>query len=322
MWKLDRAKVSLLVLTWFAVPAYAQTYPIKPIRFVLGTAVSTPIDILSRVVADKLGAQLGQPIVVENRPGAGGSVSAQEVLRQAADGYTLHPIGLPSAVTHTIMTNLGYNLVKDFTAVGQFSWSYNVLVVHPSIKANNPRELAELMREQPGKFSFPTGGPGTPAQLSAELFKIQTKTDALHVPYIQFPQGITDLIAGRHQFMFGATPPLVPQIAGGKLRALAVTGPQRITTLKDVPTMVESGYPDFVVRDWQGILAKAGTPREVVLRIHGALARVLESPDLKPAFDKFGADIATGSPEDFGKFIGSEIDRWGRVAKAANITLQ
>ena len=311
-----------LLVAALAHPAAAQPFPAKPLKIVVGTAVGTPIDILSRVVADKLAAQLGQPVVVENRVGAGGTVGSQEVLRQPSDGYTLMNVYMPMTVVQTIMADINYNLVKDFTPVGQFAWSYNVLAVHPSVGANTPRELAELMRSQPGKFSFPSGGPGTPAQLSGELFKMETKTEALHVPYAQFPQAISDLVAGRHQFMFGATPPLIPQINGGKLRALAVTGPQRLAALKDVPTMVESGYPDFVVRDWQGIAAKAGTPRDVVMRINGALAKVLELVDVRQAFGKLGADTAGGTPEEFGKLIAVEIERWGRVAKAANIKLQ
>ncbi|MEI6598514.1 MAG: tripartite tricarboxylate transporter substrate-binding protein, partial [bacterium] len=174
--------VAVLAMLGLAGPLCAQGFPSKPMRLIVGTAVSTPIDILSRVVADKLGAQLGQPVVIENRVGAGGTVGAQEVLRRASDGYTLMTVFMPMTVVQTIMADINYNLVKDFTPIGQFAWSYNVLAVHPSVKATTPRELAELMRAEPGKFSFASGGPGTPAQLAAELFKMETKTDALHVP--------------------------------------------------------------------------------------------------------------------------------------------
>ncbi len=320
--KSSRNVIASLVCAAVALPAGAQSYPSKPMRLIVGTAVSTPVDLLSRVVADRLGTQLGQPVVVENRVGAAGTVGAQEVLRQAPDGYTLMTLFMPMTVAQTIMADINYNLARDFTPIGQFSWSYNVLAVHPSVKANTPRELAELMRAEPGKMSFASGGPGTPAQLAGELFKMETKTDALHVPYAQFPQAISDLVAGRHQFMFGATPPLIPQITGGKLRALAVTGVTRLPALKDVPTMVESGFPDFVVRDWQGIAAKGGTPREIVMRVNGAMVKLLDLPEVKQIFTKFGADAASSSPEEFGKLVAAETERWGRVAKAANIRLQ
>jgi tripartite-type tricarboxylate transporter receptor subunit TctC len=317
-------KAAVCVALGLAAPSLAQSqgHPSKPIRLIVGTAVSTPIDILSRVVADKLGAQLGQAVVVENRVGAGGTVGLQEVQRQPADGYTLFTFFMPMSVVQTVMADFNFNLVKDFAPVGQFAWSYNVLAVHPEVKANTPRELAALLRAQPGKLSFASGGPGTPAQLAGELFKLETQTDALHVPYAQFPQAISDLVAGRHQFMFGATPPLIPQIASSKLRALAVTGPQRLPALKDVPTMVESGYSNFVVRDWQGIGAKGGVPREVVTRVNAALARTLDQAELKQVFAKLGADPVAGTPEEFGTLIASEIERWGRVAKAANIRIQ
>ena len=320
--KSSRNVIASLVCAAVALPAGAQSYPSKPMRLIVGTAVSTPVDLLSRVVADRLGTQLGQPVVVENRVGAAGTVGAQEVLRQAPDGYTLMTLFMPMTVAQTIMADINYNLARDFTPIGQISWSYNVLAVHPSVKANTPRELAELMRAEPGKMSFASGGPGTPAQLAGELFKMETKTDALHVPYAQFPQAISDLVAGRHQFMFGATPPLIPQITGGKLRALAVTGVTRLPALKDVPTMVESGFPDFVVRDWQGIAAKGGTPREIVMRVNGAMVKLLDLPEVKQIFTKFGADAASSSPEEFGKLVAAETERWGRVAKAANIRLQ
>ncbi len=320
--RVETSAAVALALGAFALPALGQAYPAKPVKLVVSTAVSTPVDILSRVLADKLSAQLGQPVFVENRVGAGGTVGAQDVLRQQPDGYTLMNVSMPLTVVQTIMPAISYNLARDFTPIGQYAWAYNVLAVPASVKAKSARELAELMRAEPGKFSFPSGGPGTPAQLAGELFKIETKTDALHVPYAQFPQAISDLVAGRHQFMFGATTTLIAQINGGKLRALAVTAPQRLAALKDVPTMVESGYPEFVVSDWKGLAARSGTPRQVVLAVNNALARVLELAEVKQAFAKLGTETAGGSPEEFGKLIAAEIERWGQVARTANIKLQ
>ncbi len=300
----------------------AQNYPSKPIRLVVPTSVSTPIDIVSRIVADKMGAALGQPIAIDNRPGATGIVGAQEVLKHPADGYTLLTIMMPMSVGQSIYANVPFDLRKDFEPVGQTAFSYNVLVVHPSVPAHSVKDLAALLQAQSGKLNFSSGGPGTPAHISGELFKQQTGTDALHVPYNQFPQAIGDLLSGQNQFMFAATPPVMGHIASGKLRALAVTGPNRISALKDLPTMIEAGYPDFVVREWQGFVVKAGAPRDVITKVNAAIATALATDEVKQMFVKLGADPAAGSPETFAALIGSEIDRWGKLAKSANIKVQ
>jgi len=302
--------------------AIAQPYPQKPIRLVVPAAASTPIDILSRVVAEQLGTQLGQPVVVELKPGATGIVGAQEVLRTPADGYTVMTLHMPMSVAQNIYAGVPFDLRRDFTPIGQVAFSYNVLVVHPSVAARTPQELASLLAAQPGKYSFSSGGPGTPAHIAGALFLLQTHTDALHVPYNQFPQAIADLIAGQNQLMFAAIPPTLGHIRAGKLRALAVTGPDRVGTLKDIPTMVESGYADFVVRDWLGLVARAGTPEPVLATLNGALQKALASQPVQEAFAKLGADAAPGTPQKFEQLIDAEIDRWGRVAREAHIQVQ
>jgi tripartite-type tricarboxylate transporter receptor subunit TctC len=302
--------------------AVAQAYPAKPIRLVVPAAVSTPIDILSRVVADRVGAELGQPLVIELRPGATGIVGAQEVLRQPADGYTIMTLHMPMSVAQSIYANVPFDLRKDFVPIGQTAWSSNVLVVHPSVKANSPKELEALLAAQPGKLNFSSGGPGTPAHVAGELFKIETHTDAVHVPYNQFPQAIADLLNGQNQFMFAAAPPMIPYINAGKLRALAVTGPQRLPALKEVPTMIEAGYRNFNVRDWQGFVAKVGTPATAIEKINAAIGAALQSEQVKAAFARLGADAAPGTPQDFGKLIDTEIARWATVTKQANIRVQ
>lgn len=305
---------------WLA-PAGAQTWPAKPIRLVVGAPVSTPVDILSRVIAESLGGVLGQSIVVENKPGATGIVGAQDVLKQPADGYTLMTLYMPMTVGQTIFRSVPYDLRRDFTPIGQTVWSYNVLAVHPSVNAQSVTDLVNLLRAQPGKLSFASGGAGSPAHIAGELLKQQTKTDALHVPYNQFPQAIADLLGGQVQFMFAATPPVVGHIGAGKLRPLAVTGPQRIPALKDVPTMVEAGYPDFVIRDWQGFVARAGTPKDAVDRVNAGVAKAMATEPVKAALARFGADAAAGTAAEFGTLIAAEVDRWARVARASNITV-
>lgn len=299
-----------------------QSYPMKTIRVVVPYGVGTPLDVLSRAVADKASVQLGQPIVVEVKPGGGGALGATDVLRQPADGYTFLVISLPIAVGQTIYRNVSFDLRQQFAAVGQIAAFYTVLVVHPSVQANTVGELERLLKQHPGKLSFASGGPGTPAHIAAELFKLRTSTEALHVPYNQFPQAIADLLSGEHQFMFAATPPVVPHIKAGKLRPLAVTSPERIATLKQVPTMAEAGYPDFVVRDWVGIVAKSGTPGEAIQTMNRALGEALKTAPVKELYARLGADAISGSAESFRQLIDSEVVRWAAVAKAAHIRVE
>jgi tripartite-type tricarboxylate transporter receptor subunit TctC len=285
-------------------------------------ASGTPIDILSRALAAQLSRPLGQPVIVELKPGASGAVGAMDVLRQPPDGYTLMVMNMPMSVAQTIYSSVPFNLSRDFAPIGQFGAFYTVLVVHPSVKASSVAELVSLMREQPGKLSFSSGGPGTPAHIAGELFKLRTSTSALHVPYNQFPQAVADLLGGQNQFMFAATPPMVPHINAGKLRPLAVTSNERIGALKDVPTMAEAGFADFVVRDWLGLTAKAGTPPAVIAKVSAALGKALQDEGLRSAYAKVGADAVGTSPEGFRHLVDSEVARWASVAKAANVKVE
>jgi tripartite-type tricarboxylate transporter receptor subunit TctC len=312
---------ALLLLIAGGTLTAAADYPAKPIRLVVPYAVGTPLDVLSRAVADKATTYLGQPVVVEVKPGAGGAVGAMDVLRQAADGYTLLVISMPMSVGQTIYRNVPFNLRQDFTPVGQIASFYTVLVVHPSVNATSVSDLEQLLRQQPGRLSFSSGGPGTPAHIAGELFKLRTSTSALHVPYNQFPQAIADLLGGQNQFMFAATPPVVPHINAGRLRALAVTSPERIPALKDTPTMAEAGYPDFIVKDWIGIVAKTGTSSDVVAKINAAIEKALHSEGVKTLYTKLGADAVSGPPEMFGKLIDAEIVRWAALARAVNLSV-
>jgi tripartite-type tricarboxylate transporter receptor subunit TctC len=289
------------------------------VRLVIPHAGGTPIDILSRMLASKLGTQLGQPVVVELKPGATGAVGAADVLRQPADGYTLMVLDMPMAVAQAIYPSVPFDIRTDFAPIGKIGALYTVLVVHPSVSARSPGELAILLKNEPGRYSFASGGSGTPAHVAGELFKMRTSTAALHVPYNKFPQAIGDLLSGHVQFMFAATPPVVAHIEAGRLRALAVTSPERIRALNDVPTMSEAGYPDFVVQGWLGLVAKSQTPAPIIDNVNLALNRALQSDELKAAYVKMGAEALTSSPKAFRELVGSETTRWAAVAKAAKL---
>jgi tripartite-type tricarboxylate transporter receptor subunit TctC len=318
--KLPASISSPLVALFLALCAStaAAQFPSKPVRVIVPYSVGTPPDIVTRLVADKMSAGLGQPVVVDNRPGATGTVGLADLGRQAADGYTMYNLLLPVSVAPALYPLQGIEFKKLVEPIGQFTWYYNVLVVHPDVKALTVRELVDLLKAG-GNYAFASGGNGTPAHLSAELFKIQAQVKATHIPYNQFPQGIADLVAGRVQFMFLTSSVSVPLVRSGKVRALAVTGSARLGALPNVPTMIEEGYKDFLVRGWDGLVVKTGTPKAVVDRLNAELAKAVATPEVKTRFAALGVEPVTGSPADFGDLISSEVDRWSRVVKEADI---
>ncbi|MGQ0651349.1 MAG: Bug family tripartite tricarboxylate transporter substrate binding protein, partial [Betaproteobacteria bacterium] len=271
----NAAAVLAAVLWVLGLPAAAQSYPTRPIKLIVPYSVGTPPDIVSRLVGDRMSVGLAQPVLVETRPGATGTVGLNELTRQPADGYTLYNMLMPVSVAPALYPSLALDFKKAMDPVGQFTWYYNVLVVHPEVKAASVQDLVQLLKAPQATYSFASGGNGTPAHLSGELFKLQAQVRAQHVPYNQFPQGIADLVAGRIQFMFLTSSVSVPLAQSGKLRALAVTGGERLPALPAVPTMVELGYKDFLVRGWDGFVVRAGTPRAIVERLNAEMARAV-----------------------------------------------
>ena len=322
---LSMSRIALLLLPCLVAgvsfEAFGQPYPSRPIRIVVPTAPSTPPDIISRIVANDLTENEGWTVVVENRPGAVMTIAGSDVLRQPADGYSIYAMSLPVSAASAFLPNMPFNLETDFKPVIKLSKSYNVLVVNPSVQAKSVSELVALIKRQPDKMNFSSGGVGTPAHLIGEMFKLQTGGRAMHVPYQQFPQAITDLLNGTNQYMFITTLPVVELIASGKLRGLAVTGPQRLASMKDVPTIVEQGFPDLVVEDWVGFSVKSGTPDDVVMRLNTAINKSLAKPKVREALAKLGAEAAGGTSAEYGALVKGQVAHWGKVVKESGIKL-
>jgi tripartite-type tricarboxylate transporter receptor subunit TctC len=305
-----------------AAPAVAQSYPSNMIRLVVGGPAGNPSDIVTRIVANELGQSEGWRIVVENKPGAIQTIAAGDVLKQPPDGYTLFAIALPAAAAPALIQNIGFRLDTDFAPVVKLMTAHHILVVNPSVPAKSLTELVALLKSQPDKFAFSSGGFGSPAHLAGELFKLQTGVRAAHVAYRAVPQAIGDLLNGTIHYQFITPLPVLDLIEAGKLRALAVTGPQRMPALKDVPTVVEEGFPRLVIQDWVGLLVKSGTPNDIVARLNEATNRALAKQSVRDAFAKIAAEPAGGSPADFGTHVESQIAHWGKVVKDAGIKIR
>jgi tripartite-type tricarboxylate transporter receptor subunit TctC len=305
-----------------ATPAIAQSYPSQLIRIVIHAPAGTPPDIITRIVANELGRSEGWLSVVENKPGAGGTIAAPEVLKQPADGHTIFAISLPLSAAPALLHNISYRLDVDFAPVIKLTTSHNVLVVNPAVPAKSLPELIALLKSQPDKLTFSSGGFGSPAHLAGELFKLQTGVRVAHVPYRSLPQAIGDLINGTNQYQFITSLPVLDLIATGKLRALAVTAPTRMAALADVPSVVELGFPELVIQDWVGFLVKRETPNDIVVRLNEATNKALAKPGVREALAKIAAEPAGGSPAAFGSHIKSEIALWAKVVKDSGIKIR
>src|SRR5262245_45871206 len=302
-------------------PARGQSFPSNVIRIVVPYSASTPPDILARVVATALSEGEGWNVIVENKPGGVMTIGATEVLKQPADGLTLLSITAPFAAIPGLVPDAKFKIETDFAPLIQTGTAYNVLVVNPSGPAHSVAELIAYLKKDPGKYTFSSGGFGTPAHLLGELFKLETGVQATHVPYNQFPQAIADLISGVNTYQFIAMMPVVQHINTGKLRALAVMARKRVAPLKDVPTIVEAGYPQLASEDWGGLMVKAGTPPATVARLNEAINKALKTDKLREALGKLGTDPGGGTPEAFGALVNGEIARWTKVIKDAGIKI-
>ncbi len=300
-----------------AVPSAFAAYPEKPIRLIVGFSAGGTTDVVARVLGKEVGDALGQPVVVENRPGAGSNIAAEAVARAEPDGYTLLMVAVTSAINHTLYKNLSFDLVKDFSPVALAVRVPNVLVVNPSVKANSVAELVELLKSKPGEVNFASSGSGTSIHMAGELFKLRADVDVTHIPYKGSANAVTDLIGGQVQYMFDNMPSAWPHVESGKLRALAVTTAERSQTAPDLPTMQESGFPDFDVSSWFGVIGPKGMPEDVVNTLNKAIRDALAKPEVRERLQGLGAVPADTSPQEFGEFIKTEVDTWGPVVTAS-----
>ncbi len=296
------------------------TYPAKPIRLIVPFTPGGSTDILARAIGLELTKAWGQAVIIDNIPGAGGSIGADKVAKSPADGYTLLMGHIGTlAVNPSLYPALPYNPVKDFAPVAWVARVPNVLVVHPSVKANSIKELVALVKSKPGQFNYGSGGNGSAANLATEYFKLQTQTSLLHIPYKGTSPAVTDLVGGQIQVLFSGAPAVLPFVKAGQLRALAVSSPKRVDALPDVPTMVESGYKNFEADQWYGVVAPTGTPPDVVAKLNAQINAALSSPELKARLASEGAIATPSSTQVFGQLILSEIARWKPVIQSGRV---
>ncbi len=296
--------------------AAAQAWPSKPIKYVVPFAAGGTTDILARTISEKLSVALGQPVVVENKPGAGGGLGAAEVAKAAPDGYTIMGGTISThAINASLYKNLPYDPVKDFAPITLIARVPNMLVINNDIPAKDVAELIALMKANPGKWSFASSGNGTSQHLSGELFKGMAGADMQHIPYKGSAPALTDVMGGQVTMTFDNITTAWPLARGGKLRALAVTTAKRSPVSPEVPTLAESGLPGYEIGSWQGVFAPAGTPPEIVKRLNTEIVKIINSPDVQKKLLELGAEPVANSPEEFTALVKTEVVKWGDVVK-------
>jgi tripartite-type tricarboxylate transporter receptor subunit TctC len=298
--------------------ASAESYPSRPIKFVLPLAAGSPIDVVARLAAQALSSRVGQPIVVENRPGGGGVIGTKDVMRATPDGYTLLFVGVNHVFASAMSRNVDYDPVKDFAPIATVATGSWILVVAPSVPAKSIKELVAYAKTSPGKLNWGFGQ-ATGPHLFGEMFLAATGIEVAKIPYKAGPQTLPDMLGGRVHMNIGAIPALLPLIREGKVRALAVSSETRSPDLPDVPTMIESGLPSLTLGAWSGLLAPAGTPAGIVNRLNAEIDASLATPEMKASLMRVGFGPKIASPTDFARLLTDEIDAWGTAAKLAGI---
>ncbi len=314
---IKRGAVLLAALAFAAPPAFAQPYPSKPVKIIAGFPPGGAADLLARVMADKLSTAMGQPFVVENRPGAGGTIGADAVAKATPDGYTLL-LGVTASQTiaPAIYKSLPYDAAKDFRPVALVATIPVALVVNPSVPAHNARELVAVAKAAPAPMQFASSGNGAIPHLAGELFQLSQGVKLQHVPYKGAALAMSDLLSGRVQLMFDNLPTVLTHIRSGKLRALAIAGNKRARALPDLPTLAEAGVPNVEVGSWFGVLAPGGTPDAIVAVLSREVAKAVAADDAKARMEAMGAEPAFMPPEEFSKLIRAETDKWAKLVWA------
>jgi len=305
----------VLGLAVAAQVASAQGFPSKPIRMVVAFPPGGSTDLAARALGEKLAAVFGQPVIVDNKPGASGNIGAEFVAKSAPDGHTLLMAATSFATAPAFFPKLGWDPVKDFAPVSMVATVPIIVVVHPSVQANNARELIAYSKANPGKLNLASPGAATLTRLSGEMFKQAAGVDWVTVHYKGGPPAVADLLGGQSQVMFANISDVISQVKAGRLRAIAVTTAKRSAVAPELPTLAESGLPGFDASTWQAIFAPAGTPREVVQRLNSEIGKAMAVQEMKDKFLVFGTDAATGTPEELGRFLASEVTKITKIAR-------
>jgi tripartite-type tricarboxylate transporter receptor subunit TctC len=321
--RIARCLAALLALVAFVAPAAAQDYPAKPIRVIVPTAPGGMADILARYYAQKFGEQIKQPVIVENKTGAGGVIAADFVAKSPPDGYTIY-LGFhaTNAILPTLDPKLPYNAAKDFAPIIHLANLPNVLVVNSKVEAKSVKELVELARAKPGALSYASQGIGASGHIAGEQFRLLTKTDIVHVPYKGAAPALQDLIAGRVAMMFDIVPFALQHIRDGSVRGLGVAAPQRVAVLPDIPTMAEAGYPGIEGGAWFALFAPAGTPPAVIDVLNKAGRDAFNAPDVREKLEPRGVVLVLGTPAELGAWVAADTERWAKVIREAGIKLE
>jgi tripartite-type tricarboxylate transporter receptor subunit TctC len=313
----------LAVALVIAAGAQAADYPSKPIRLIVPFAAGGGNDAVARNIAQRISVGLGQQVVVDNRAGAGGIVGAEVAAKSPPDGYTLFLGGVGShAINPSIHRDLAYDPVKDFTPVSLIASAPLVLVAHPSVPANSVSELVAYLRAHPGEVNYASNGNGSSSHLAAAMFESMSGTRMTHVPYKGLAPALVDLLSGQVQLMFSSVVAIIPHVQAGKVKAIAVTGRKRLPQLPNTPTLDEAGITGYQASSWYGILVPAGTPRDIVERLHAEIAKAVRQPEVMRAFETEGAEPIGSTPQEFADHIRAELDRLGKVAREAKIEIR